>query len=108
MARGLGEPARPHRRRQTPTRGVLLGCSPSSPTAGRPQELAGWVSRLDPTAEDRRQARDALLRLVANHKDGLLAAELLNKLLQLATTVEDKRQTRDALLGCWPTTKTAC
>ena len=46
-----------------------------------------------------RQARDALLGLLARETPSWMAAQLAGALGPLATTAEDKRQARDALLG---------
>ena len=65
----------------------------------RAAKLAGGLVPLDPTAEDRRQARDALLGLLARETDSGMAAELAAGLVPLDPTAEDRRQARDALLG---------
>ena len=57
------------------------------------------MAQLDPTAEDKRQARDALLGLLAGETDGGVAERLAGGVAQLDPTAEDKRQARDALLG---------
>jgi uncharacterized protein YjbI with pentapeptide repeats len=62
-------------------------------------ELAGAVLRVDPTAEDKRQVRGALLGLLAVQADGYMGAELAGAVLRLDPTAEDKRQVRGALLG---------
>ena len=64
--------------------------------AGR---LAGRLGPLDPTAEDKRQARDALLGLLAGESDSEVAGRLAGGLAPLDPTAEDKRQARHALLG---------
>jgi hypothetical protein len=46
-----------------------------------------------------RQARDALVGLLARETTGWAAAGLAGELAQLATTAEDRRQARDALVG---------
>ncbi len=61
--------------------------------------LADGLARLDPTAEDKRQAREALLGLLARADDSWEAGQLADGLARLATTAEDKRQAREALLG---------
>ena len=69
--------------------------------------LAGGVAQLDPTAEDKRQARGALLALLARETDrwgvaetrGQVAASLAGGVAQLDPTAEDKRQARGALLA---------
>ena len=55
--------------------------------------------QLDPTAEDKRQAREALLGLLAGQTDAEMAGQLVGGVVQLAPTAEDKRQAREALLG---------
>jgi tetratricopeptide (TPR) repeat protein len=80
---------------------VLLGLAGLLVQADRrvAAELAGTVLQLDPTAEDKRQARDALLGLLAVQADSHMAAELAGTVLQLDPTAEDKRQVRRALLS---------
>ena len=69
------------------------------PTAGWPKGWrAGWPGSTT-TAEDKRQARDALLGLLARETDSWVAERLAGGLAQLDPTAEDKRQARDALLG---------
>ena len=89
------------RRRRTSARPATRcsGCWPARPTAGVAGWLAGAVAQLDPTAEDKRQARDALLGLLARETDSGVAGWLAGGVAQLAPTAEDKRQARDALLG---------
>ena len=65
---------------------------------GRRAGGRGWPSST-PTAEDKRQARDALLGLLARETDSRVAAGLAGGVAQLDPTAEDKRQARDALLG---------
>ena len=60
--------------------------------------LADGLARLDPTAEDKRQARETLLRLLAHETDNEAAVRLADGLARLDPTAEDKRQARDALL----------
>ena len=88
------------RRRRTSARPArrCSGCWPARPTARWPK-LAGGVVQLDPTAEDKRQAREALLGLLAGQTDGSVAAKLADGVVQLDPTAEDKRQAREALLG---------
>ena len=45
--------------------------------------------QLDPTAEDKRQAREALLGLLAGQTDGYVAEELADGVVQLDPTVRD-------------------
>ena len=61
--------------------------------------LAGGVAQLDPTAEDKRQAREALLGLLAGETNSDVAERLAGAVAQLDPTAEDKRQAREALLG---------
>jgi hypothetical protein len=61
--------------------------------------LAGALGPLDPTAEDKRQARDTLLGRLARETTSYRAAELADVLGELDPTAEDKRQARDTLLG---------
>jgi hypothetical protein len=58
----------------------------------------GGVLQLDPTAEEKRQARAALLRLLGSQTDGKLASALARRLAQLDPTAEEQRQARAALL----------
>ena len=64
-----------------------------------PDDLVGEVVQLASTAEDKGQAREALLGLLAGQTEGPTAAALAGGLAQLASTAEDKRQAREALLG---------
>jgi hypothetical protein len=57
------------------------------------------VAQLATTAEDKRQARDALLALLPGETSGLVAASLAGGVAQLDPTADDKRQARDALLA---------
>ncbi len=61
--------------------------------------LVGGVIQLGPTRKDRRQARDALLRLLAGPAGIDKAEALVGGVVQLAAAGEDRRQARDALLG---------
>ena len=54
--------------------------------------------QLAATAEDKRQTRDALLRLLGSHPEDPLAAELPSCVVQLAAAAEDERETITALL----------
>ena len=67
--------------------------------SGVAARLAGGVAELDPTAEDRRQAREALLALLAGETDSGGAAVLVGGVAELDPTAEDRRQARDALLA---------
>ena len=62
--------------------------------AGLLANLAGVVAQLATTAEDKRQAREALLRLLAHATDSQTTGALAGGMAQLATTAEDKRQAR--------------
>ncbi len=66
-------------------------------------EMAAWlvhvVVQSEPTAEDKRHARDALLRLLADPNRGWMAAELMNGVILFAPATEDKREARDALMA---------
>ena len=93
------------RRRRTSARPATRcsGCWPARPAARGPNcWRAGWRSSTT-TAEDKRQARDALLGLLAretsSEEAARLAGRLAGGLAQLDPTAEDKRQARDALLG---------
>jgi hypothetical protein len=77
--------------------GALLGLLTGQTKAWEARNLVGGVAQLDPTTEDRREARDALLRLLADPADEA-APGLVGSLIQLAPTAEDKRQARGALL----------
>ncbi len=59
--------------------------------AGR---LAGRLGPLDPTAEDKRQARHALLGLLAGESDSEVAGRLADGLARLDPTVHDLRTWR--------------
>jgi hypothetical protein len=61
--------------------------------------LAGAVAQLDPTAEDRSQAREALLARLAGETDSWVAAVLAGVMAQLDPTAEDSSQAREALLA---------
>jgi hypothetical protein len=55
--------------------------------------------QLDPSTEDMRQAREALLGLLASQTDYWAPQRLVGGIAQLTTSPDDKRQARDALLG---------
>lgn len=56
--------------------------------------LAGGVAQLNPTAEEQRQAREALLKLLARETDSLAARELVGAVAQLQPTVHDLSECR--------------
>ena len=64
------------------------------PTAGWPQGWRARLAQLDPTAEDKRQAREALLGLLARETDSGVAERLAGALAQLDPTVHDLRTWR--------------
>jgi hypothetical protein len=57
------------------------------------------VVELATTADDKRQAREALLALLAHQTTMQTTAELAHGVAELATTTEDKRHAREALLA---------
>jgi hypothetical protein len=59
------------------------------------ESLAGLMTRLDPTTEDKRCAREALLEILS----GTVTEGLLSAVVLLAPTPADKRQARDTVLG---------
>jgi hypothetical protein len=61
--------------------------------------LALGLAQLDPTAKDKRQARAALLALLAREDESWVAAPLAGGVAQLDPTAKDKRQARAALLA---------
>ena len=96
-------------------RGLLARVASESGEADWSPEVAGMIgqarvdlarsARIDdlggaaPWAASNRQARDALLELLAGQTDGLVAGVLAGGVARLATTAEDKRQAREALAG---------
>ena len=62
------------------------------------KELVDRVARLDPTDQDKRQARHALLQLLARQTNGWIAIHQAEAAAQLDSTDQDKRQARHALL----------
>jgi hypothetical protein len=78
---------------------ALLGLLARETTSVDAALLAGALGPLDPTAEDKRQARGALLGRLTRKTNSLRAAELAGALGPLDPTAEDKRQARGALLG---------
>jgi hypothetical protein len=65
-------------------------------------ELAQGVVRFNPTAEDKRQAREVLLSFLTDEGDGEVGVELAELLAQLDPITEDKRRARVALVGLLP------
>jgi hypothetical protein len=96
-------------------RGLLARVASESGEADWSPEVAGMIgqarvdlarsARIDylggaaPWAASNRQARDALLGLLAGHISATAAGRLAAAVAQLATTAEDKRQAREALLA---------
>jgi hypothetical protein len=89
---------------------VLLGLISSQTITDGATQLADAVGRLDPTAEDRRQTRQALLKLLAtsvddrrglitNQTDAAVAIQLADAVAELDPTAEDRHRTRAALFG---------
>jgi tetratricopeptide (TPR) repeat protein len=74
----------------------VLGSAARS--GGRTGQLAARVVELATTAESKRQARAALVGLLAALHGDNAAAEVVDKLVQLEPTADDKRQAREALL----------
>ena len=62
-------------------------------------QLVRGVVQLATTAEDKRQAREALLALLTRETWGPLASVLAGGVAQLDPAAEDKRQAREALLS---------
>jgi hypothetical protein len=82
-------------------RGTLLGVLARAVEAddlGGVNQLAGGVIQLAATTEDKRQVREALLRLLILNTDAEMASHLAWHLIQLDPTTEDKRQARDVVL----------
>jgi hypothetical protein len=62
--------------------------------------LVDWVVQLATTAEDKRQARGALLAILDDETDRSMAIWLFFVgVVKLVTTIEDKRQVRETLLA---------
>jgi hypothetical protein len=61
--------------------------------------LAAGLAQLDPTTEDKRQARQVLLALLADRADSRAVEGLAAGLAQLDPTAEDKRRVREVLLA---------
>ena len=87
-----------------PVFGMLLGDDDPVPAmlphvgVGVVKELVDRVARLDPTDQDKRQARHALLQLLARQTNGWIAIHQAEAAAQLDSTDQDKRQARHALL----------
>ncbi|MGO9082368.1 MAG: NACHT domain-containing protein [Streptosporangiaceae bacterium] len=64
-----------------------------------PGDLTGALLRLDPTQEDKRQARTVLLGLLGRAPDGWAVTSLAEALTQLEATTAQQAQARDAILG---------
>jgi hypothetical protein len=60
--------------------------------------LADGVIELNPTPRDMRQARDALVKMLANDNSGWATMSLPGVVARLAPTAQDQKQARDALL----------
>jgi len=73
----------------------------SQADAGTADLLADGLAELAPTAEDRHQACEALLRMLSTPIGWLAAVRLVKSLLELTTT-EQQRQVREALLSLLP------
>jgi hypothetical protein len=66
---------------------------------GEAVDLAGRLIVLDPTEEDKRQARETLLGLLASQTElAWVTADLAGKVVQLPSAAEDKRPVREELL----------
>jgi hypothetical protein len=65
-------------------------------------KLAGCLRGLEPTAADRRRAREVLLGLLDRQADSQLTRELAGMVVQIAVTATDKRDTCEALLRLLP------
>ena len=63
------------------------------------EELMSEVVRLAVTDEDKRQAREVLLGLLARGADDWIACQLADGLVRLDPTDDDKRQALDELLN---------
>ena len=63
------------------------------------KDLVSEIVRFASTAEDRRRAREALLRLMADGNNSRAADVLVAGIVQLAVTTEDKHRAGQALLG---------
>ena len=91
---------RSRRRRRTSARPATRCSSGYPPDQQRlAAVLAGALGPLATTAEDKRQARDALLERLARETNSRMAACWRARWARSTTTAEDKRQARDALLG---------
>ena len=63
------------------------------------KEIVSGLLRLDPTQEDKRQARKVVLGSLVNTTDSYNASQLVNTLARLGPTQQDKREGRKALFG---------
>ena len=68
-------------------------------TGGMAAWLVDGVIQLAPTADDKRQARDALLKQFATRNKERLTKELMRGVVQLTLNMADKGQTRKKLLA---------
>ena len=68
-----------------------------------PADLVDGFIQLVATAQDKRLARETLLRLSADQEDGALAAAALSGVIQLDPTTEDLRRSQKTLLRLLPT-----
>ena len=62
-------------------------------------DLAGSLAQLDPTVEDKRHTREALLSVLIRQTRDIMAADLAGQMIKLDPTTEDRRQAREALLS---------
>ena len=82
-------------------RDALLGRLRSQTDGSPAAELAADIIQLDPTAEDKRHARRALLKLLTDKtasSQAEYAKYMVDGVVQLDPTAEDKQQARQALL----------
>lgn len=61
--------------------------------------LIGSLIRLDPTAADKRLARDSMLKMLARRTSDWDTQQGVDRTVQLTPTAGDRRHARDALLG---------
>jgi hypothetical protein len=84
-------------------RDALVGVLADPAKAWAAQQLAAAVVQLAATAEDKRHAREALLRLLPGQgrgdDAGRLVSAVVGAVVQLAATAQDKRHARHELLG---------
>ena len=81
-----------------PRRNPQLLAGESDVSAARAAPLVSRFGELAQTAEDKRQARDALLELLADETDSQLAECMAFEIIFLTQSAEDKHQARDVLL----------